>query len=46
MKPDLILMDIQLPEISWMEVTKVAGAGGGFKEDPGDRSDELCDDGR
>jgi CheY-like chemotaxis protein len=22
MKPDLILMDIQLPEISWMEVTK------------------------
>jgi len=42
-RPDLILMDIQLPEVSGLEVTKW------LKEDPelqGSRGDRLCDEGR
>ncbi len=38
-RPDLILMDIQLPEVSGLEVTKW------LKEDPG-RRDRLCHEGR
>ncbi len=37
-RPDLILMDIQLPEVSGLEVTKWLKSGG--------RGDRLCDEGR
>ena len=45
-KPDLILMDIQLPEVSGLDVTKWLKADEALKSIPGDRGDRLCDERR
>ncbi len=44
-RPDLILMDIQLPEVSGLEVTKMAEGGRRTQVDPGDCGHRLCDEG-
>lgn len=43
--PDLILMDIQLPEISGLEVTKMLKDDDALKHIPVIASDSLCDEG-
>ena len=44
--PDLILMDIQLPEVSGLEVTKWLKEDETPALDPGDRRDGFCHEGR
>ncbi len=45
-RPDLILMDIQLPEVSGLEVTKWLKDDQRAEDDPGGRRHRLCDEGR
>ena len=45
-KPDLILMDIQLPEVSGLEVTRWLKADDELKSIPGDRHHGLRHEGR
>ena len=45
-RPDLILMDIQLPEVSGLEVTKWLKDDPELKRDPGGRGHRLRDEGR
>ena len=45
-RPDLILMDIQLPEVSGLEVTQVAEGRRGAARDPRDRRHRLRHEGR
>ena len=45
-RPDLILMDIQLPEVSGLEVTKVAQGRSGAQVDPGHCGHRLRHEGR
>ena len=45
-KPDLILMDIQLPEVSGLEVTRWLKQDDELKIHPGDRRHGLCHEGR
>jgi len=45
-RPDLILMDIQLPEVSGLEVTKWLKEDRELKAISGCRSDRVCDEGR
>ena len=45
-RPDLIIMDIQLPEVSGLEVTKWLKDDPELKIDPGRRSDGVCHEGR
>ena len=45
-RPDLILMDIQLPEVSGLEVTQWIKEDDDLRIDPGHRGDRLRDEGR
>ena len=45
-RPDLILMDIQLPEVSGLEVTKWLKEDDDLHTDPGDRGNRLRHEGR
>ena len=45
-RPDLILMDIQLPEVSGLEVTKWLKEDRGAARHPGRRRHRVCDEGR
>ena len=45
-RPDLILMDIQLPEVSGLEVTKWLKEDLELQAIPAVRGDRLCDEGR
>ena len=45
-RPDLVLMDIQLPEVSGLEVTKWLKDDPELKVDPGGRRHRLRDEGR
>ncbi len=45
-RPDLILMDIQLPEVSGLEVTKWLKDDPELRSDSGCRGDRVCDEGR
>ena len=45
-RPDLILMDIQLPEVSGLEVTKWAQGRSRAPGHSGGRADGLCNEGR
>ena len=45
-RPDLIIMDIQLPEVSGLEVTKWLKDDAELKSIPGGGGHGLCDEGR